>query len=124
MQSGDLDRRIVLQRATVTLDGFGGEVETWAPLRTVWAQYLPGPGREAWRSAEVAAVTEARFIIRWGQGVTVRDRVLYDGKVYDVRGVIEIGRREGQELSVSSRADTVLDEDGNEALPYTVPFGA
>lgn len=105
MQAGKLDRRIVIERFTATTDPFGGEVQTWAPLATVWAQYLPGPGGERWRSSEVAAVTECRFIIRNWPAVTVKDRVIYKGRAYDIVDVAEIGRGVGQEISAKGRAD-------------------
>ena len=39
-----------------------------------------------------------RVIIRWRSDVTVACRVLADGKVLLVRGVAEIGRRQGLQL--------------------------
>lgn len=105
MKAGDLDRRITVERASVATDNYGGETRTWAALGTVWAQVLPISDGERWRAGEVAAHVTTRFRIRWGLGVTVRDRIVYEGRAYDIAGVKEIGRREGQEITASARAE-------------------
>ena len=38
------------------------------------------------------------FRMRWLAGVTVVNRVVFDGKALNIRGVMEIGRRNGLEL--------------------------
>jgi hypothetical protein len=35
-----------------------------------------------------------------------KDRLTFDGRVFNIIGVKEIGRREGLEISASARADT------------------
>lgn len=104
-EAGRLDRRITIQRAIKATDNFGGEVEIWGDHATVWAEVLPISDGERWRAAEVAADVTTRFRIRWGFGVQVTDRVLYDGRLYDLHGVKELGRRVGQELTAAARAD-------------------
>jgi SPP1 family predicted phage head-tail adaptor len=105
MNAGDLDRRVTLERATVTLDAFGGETQTWATLAEVWAQAMPVSDGEKWRAAEVAATISTRFRIRWRADLRVGDRLIYDGRVFDIIGVKEIGRREGLEITASARAE-------------------
>lgn len=105
MEAGRLDRRITIERATVETDPFGGETPTWAEVATVWASVEWVKDGERLRAAELAASADVRFQIRWGFGVTVEDRITYDGRVYDILGVKEIGRHEGQELSASARAE-------------------
>lgn len=105
MEAGKLDRRVTIERATVVLDDFGGEVTTWTALATVWASYEPVSDGEKWRAAEVAATVTARFRIRWGFDVKVTDRLIFDGRVFDIIGVKEIGRREGQEITTSARGE-------------------
>ena len=56
------------------------------------------PARSAGRS-------RARFQIRWGYDVTIEDRVICEGRVYELVVVKEIGRHEGQELSARARAE-------------------
>lgn len=106
MRAGKLDRRITIQRATTTgTDGFGHPVMTWEDHVTVWAEVLSVSDGERWRAAEVAAHVTHRFRIRWGAGVTAEDRVVYDGRTFEISGVKEIDRRVGQEITAAARAD-------------------
>jgi SPP1 family predicted phage head-tail adaptor len=105
MDAGLLDRRITIERATETTDAVGGVTREWGPLATVWAQVLPISDGERWRAEEVAAHVTHRFRIRWGAGVLPTDRIVYEGRIFDLSGVKEIGRREGQELTGAARAE-------------------
>jgi SPP1 family predicted phage head-tail adaptor len=105
MEAGRLDRRISIDRALVTTDGAGGEVHDWYTHKSVWAEVLPISDGERWKAAEVAASVTTRFRIRWGADVLVTDRITHEGDVYEIVGVKEIGRREGQEITASARAE-------------------
>ena len=105
LEAGKLDRRIRVQRATATTDALGTEVQAWADLSEVPASVEWVRDSERFRAAEVSAGVEVRFVVRWGLGVTVEDRVLYDGRVWEISAVKEIGRREGQEISAAARAE-------------------
>lgn len=108
MRAGNLDRRVTILRVSAsTPDGHGGVTLTWAEVATVWAEVRPQNGTERWRSenAEVAAVATHRFRIRWGQAVTVLDRLRFGGRDWEIIRVDEIGRREGQLIQAMARAE-------------------
>lgn len=109
MQAGKLDRRITLQRATTAQDETGQEVQTWSDLATVWASRRDVSDAERVAAAEVAASITTRFQIRWGTSwadLNPREhRVALDGRIYDISGVKEIGRREGLEITAAARRD-------------------
>lgn len=105
MEAGKLDRLVTLQRATVTTDAFGAEVQTWADRATVSASAEPISDGERWRAAEVGATVTMRFQIRWGIGVLVTDRLLYEGRAYEIVGVKELERRAGVEISAAARGE-------------------
>lgn len=105
IKAGDLDRRITIERPIVTIDEYGNSTEAWGAIATVWAKATHVLDGEKWKAAEVGAFVDTRFLIRWGFSVTPLDRVVYEGRTYSLKGVKEIGRREGQELSASARAD-------------------
>lgn len=106
---GDRDRRIVILRASTVQDpGTGEQVETWAPLDTVWAAKKDVSDGERMKAAEVSAEISTRFTIRWSSAVSSvnpKDRVQYDGRTYDIYSVKEIGRQEGLEITGTARAD-------------------
>ncbi len=103
--AGTLDRRVTIERFTAMLDAFGGEVKVWAPVATVWANVKPISDGERWRAGEVGATASVRITIRWGFSVGVEDRMIHDGRIYEIVGVKEIGRQVGQEITAGARAE-------------------
>lgn len=105
LRAGELDRRIVVQRAAHATDSFGHEVATWRDMATVPAKVTPVSDSERLRAQEIAASLTHRFVIRWGFGVTVEDRIAYEGRTFEISGVKEIGRRVGQEITAAARGE-------------------
>lgn len=98
MKAGPLDRRVTIQRATITDDGYGGGIETWEDLATVSAQLIQQSGREFLGAEQTQAEQRVLFRLRWIDDITVLDRVSYGGRVHNIKDVKELGRREGVEL--------------------------
>jgi len=108
MKAGELDRRITIQTAHTTPNELNEPVETWVKLTTVWAKKTDVSDRERISAAEVSAEITTRFLIRWSNRVSQvspKDRILFDGKIYDIFSVKEVGRREGIEISAAAKAD-------------------
>lgn len=106
LRAGSLDRVITIERASApTTDPFGHPVETGSPLATVRVSVAPRSDGERWRAGELGAEATVRFRIRWGAGVTVFDRVIWEGRVHMISAVKEIGRQEGQEITAAARVD-------------------
>ncbi len=92
--AGSLDRRITLQRSTVSDTGnaYGEPQETWTTLATVWAKRVDASAAERYRAREVGAEITRHFRIRWSSDVSdlsPTDRVLYGGVVHAITGVRE-----------------------------------
>ena len=108
LSAGKLDRKIILQRFTTTVDAYNEPVLTWATLATRSASYEPISDGERFRAGETAANASARFVIRWSSAVATlnpKDRLQYEGETWQILHVKELGRREGLELTCSARAD-------------------
>ena len=108
MQAGKLDRRITLQRASTTKNGFNEDVEAWGDIATVWASATPVSDAERVRAQQVGAVISMRFQIRFSTAVadlSPTDRLSYNGKTYNITAVKELGRREGLEITAATRSD-------------------
>ncbi|MEC9433876.1 MAG: phage head closure protein [Pseudomonadota bacterium] len=111
MRSGDLDRRVTLQRATSVQDALGEPIQTWADIATVWAKKIESrrQAREAPDAGEArAALTRRTFEIRWSTTVAdlgPLDRLVFEGRIFDILGVSEIGRREGLSIEAVARAE-------------------
>ena len=108
MKAGNLDRRIVIERATVSRDQYNAPVEAWAELATVWASKTDVKDGERMRADAVSSEITTRFRIRYSAtvaDVNPKDRVRFEGRIYDIVAVKEIGRREGIEITASARND-------------------
>jgi SPP1 family predicted phage head-tail adaptor len=106
--SGDLDRRITIQRATVTVNEFNEPIETWGAVTTVWARRRDASATESYRAQEVGAQITARFTIRWSttvESVNPRDRLSFEGRLYNITAVRDIGRNQWREIDAVARAD-------------------
>lgn len=109
MLAGKRNRRVVVERATITQDAGSGEnIETWTTLATEFAEVLPLSDRELVQVAEVSAEITTRFRLAWKPtlaSVNPKDRLSFNGQTWGIWGVKEIGFREGIEISASARSD-------------------
>lgn len=108
LNAGELDREIVLQTATKTQDSASGEeLVDWeaAEEETIWAQWLPAGSREAWQAQQrLSAYVDGVFRIYFrDEPDPALNRIVFDGKTYDIKGSVEIERAEGWELAVVAR---------------------
>jgi SPP1 family predicted phage head-tail adaptor len=72
---------------------------TWSALATMRAQLVEASADEFMRQG-LGQLTERTvlFRTRFLEGVTTVDRVTYDGRIYTISGVKELGRRNGLEI--------------------------
>lgn len=113
VRAGELDRRISIERAgSGSDDGYTMKAGEFAELAEVWCKVRPAPGTERFASGENAATAPTRFIIRfrgdWDPQVNPKDRIRYPvggDRVYDIKSVNELGRREALEILAVARAD-------------------
>lgn len=105
MRAGQLDRRINIERTFSTLDEFGRDVPAWNTIAKVWAQVEFGAGTETRATMEVAAEQRRTFRIRWLSGLLSTDRIVYEGKSWDILDIAELGRRDGLLVTGIARVD-------------------
>jgi|WetSurMetagenome_2_1015567.scaffolds.fasta_scaffold00567_27 SPP1 family predicted phage head-tail adaptor len=94
MRAARLDRKIVIEKATETLNSSKEVIKSWATWQTVWAKKTDTGGSEKFNSAVIASMT-TNFEIRYLRSLTEKMRIKYDGGVYSILGIVEIGRHEG-----------------------------
>lgn len=105
MRTGELNRRITIQSATTAQDAFGTPVETWSTFAEVWARVRYKGGREGIDAGAVSARQTAEFRVRHRSGLNRQMRISYDGDIWIIEAIQEIGRREGFDiLAVAERA--------------------
>ncbi len=98
MQAGKLQHVIELQRLTKTKGANHQQVQTWATYATGKAELRQAGISEFLTSYGEGTSNTAAFLIRWLPGVSVSDRILHGGKVWNIVAIAEIGRRKGLEL--------------------------
>lgn len=101
--AGRRDRRIVVERLTVMQGSTGAAVESWSTLATLWAEARLPTGREAELAGQVAATVDRVFVVLWRDDIEPKQRIRFDGQVYDVVSVAEMGRREGLTIGATVR---------------------
>lgn len=99
MRAGNLDRIIEIQRRTTGLDLYGTPAEIWTTLTAMRAQLLKNAtdDREGARGRTTDAVLTFRMY--YLTSLSLNDRLLYEGRQYEITGISEIGRRVGMDVT-------------------------
>lgn len=112
MRAGLLNRRIQLCRREERLDtdpdgrGSGQDLGEWVPYAHVWAQVVYVAGGERQVAQQQVETVDQIFRIRWRSDVRTEDRVVYEGRAYEIVGMPQqLGNREGLELRCFARAE-------------------
>lgn len=103
-----LDRRIRIERNTPAQDDYGQMIDNWSELVTLHSSWRRASARETLASSEVSATASDVFEIRWSRAwldIGPLDRIVYDGRIYDIQSATEIGRREGIRIGALARAE-------------------
>lgn len=92
MRAGKLRRLVTIQRLTGARDTTNNETDTWKTLATVYAHIEPylgsaRSGREEFSGGQITGLDYTRFHIRYLAGVSPKDRILYNGRVFDIQAV-------------------------------------
>lgn len=107
--AGTLDRRLMIQQEQILKDpaGTGEDLSTWLPWASVWAKAERPSAREQQQAEQIAAKVDTRFTIRYLRDLSPKGFRLVDsdGRVYDISGVREIGRRDGLEVLAWGRGE-------------------
>lgn len=99
MRAGKLDREIIIEaQGATSLDAYRTPTLAWSTFATVRAELVQASTAEFLRAYGEAADAVLIFRIRWLDGLTVKHRVSYAGRILNIREIVEINRRRGLEL--------------------------
>lgn len=96
-QPGRANQRIKLQTKSVTRNAIGEEVVTWSDVVTdtadhaIWAEAWPLKGREFFAAQQTQYAADVRFRIRYRDGVTREQRILWKDEPYDIIMLVDVG---------------------------------
>ena len=101
MNIGRLDRYIILQSVSTSVDAYGQPVESFSTLASVWAKIEYKSEVEKFENEQLRAVSSIDFTIRYRTDITEQMRISYDSNIYQIIGISEIGRGEGLKLKTN-----------------------
>lgn len=96
---GMFDRKVEIQYPKRTKNGMGEDEVEWKPFATVWAKAAPLMAKERFLADSERATREYTFTIRYRKGIGPEMRIVHDSLPYQIKGIAEIGRRRGLELT-------------------------
>ena len=88
--AGQRNTLVTIQRPTTVEDDYGEPIITWSAIGKVWATVIYGRGDERRQAAMEQGEQPATFQLVAGtltRGLTLRDRLLAKGTVWNIRGV-------------------------------------
>lgn len=95
--AGALRHRLTIQAENPTADGGGGQgADPWADpvtVATVWGRVEPLKGRERMQAMQLRGQVSHRVTIRHRPGITAQMRVLFDGRAFNIRAVVNVEER-------------------------------
>lgn len=92
MNPGKLDRRITIQKRTLTRGDTGARVESWADDYKLWAEKLDQRAAEKILGRAEKTENILAFRVRHCDSMdSTTNRVSYRGAVYDINSMIEEG---------------------------------
>lgn len=98
MRAGRLGQFIAIERAAAIVNDAGTPVSTWSVIARVRAEVIHAGTEEYLRAQGAVGETAMVFRVRPLCGITTADRVSFDGRVFNIREVADLGRRGGLEL--------------------------
>lgn len=98
MRAGKLDRFIAIERKTETVADSGALVTAWTNVATMRAEIVQATTDEFLTGYGEADDKAIVFRIRYRPDITTADRIMHAGTAYDIKQVVEIGRRKSLEL--------------------------
>lgn len=98
MVTGPMDRILTIQQKTVTADGQGAAVESWATLKSIWAERRELKLKERLQAEQVNLKITCSYFSQYNSDITEKMRAIEGSQTFEIIGVREIGRKQGTEL--------------------------
>lgn len=88
ISSGDLNKRVNIERRTAGYDDLGQPVDTWEIVAAVWGSIRYPSGVAAIKSGADVSIVKASIRIRYKAGLDAGMRASADGQVFNVVAVL------------------------------------
>ena len=84
---GLMDRKIVIKNFTKSKNGFGEDVRTYAPFKTVWCLVKEMGGDKPFDADKLNTVIKKEFTIRYLNGFDTTSKIEYQNKEFDILSI-------------------------------------
>lgn len=98
MRAGRIRQRITIQRATETTDSYGQKTLTWATHKAMWSMLEFDGGSEQREAMRTQGVRSGTATMRYLSDVTEKDRFTFDGRTFQIVGVVNVDRHHGETI--------------------------
>jgi len=89
MQAGKLRHRVVIQEPVNYQNTETGSIESsWQDVATIWADVYPLSAREFISAQSEHGEITTRITIRFRRNISNKNRILYEGKIFNIEGVL------------------------------------
>lgn len=109
--AGRMDSDIVFQTSTETQSASGEPIVTWGGDVHRFAEWLPAGTREAWQAQQrLGASVDGVFLV-YDKNLNpdpATTRILFDGRVFDVKPWIKRARIDQLEIPVTANVELTL----------------
>lgn len=104
MRIGKLNRQVSIQANQSVLDEYGEPLPAaWVEVAKVWADVQILSGLQTIKEGVDVSVVKASMRIRYREDLTAAMRVVYQGRVFDIRAVLpDVSKREYLDLVCES----------------------
>jgi len=93
LRSGQRRHLVTIQSKALVTDEWGGTIDGWADFAKAWAAIRMSRGRELVAAQAVQSEMVGTFNIAYRAGITQDMRVLYGGKYYNIKAVVDINEQ-------------------------------
>ena len=95
MKPERLTHLLVFERSTETVTPSGGVDTAWTEYARTRAELVEGGMTEDQQERGAVSVENLTFKARWTPDITLADRVIHDGKAFDIVELTDVDRRAG-----------------------------
>lgn len=97
--AGKLNKRVMIQELTTSIDAGGGADESWTTYETVWANVKPITGKTLYYAQQIESTVDHEIRIRYLSGVKTDMRVTVDSRTFEIKNILDYDGRK-QELTL------------------------
>lgn len=117
----NLDRYIRIWAESTTRNEYNEPVKTWALFQAMRAAVNYRGGREGYYARQVVATGDVYFTIRFLTGIDEKMFIEYNGRMYDIKHIEEVGRRQwlGITAKMSDNMEVPIIETTRTTYPLT-----